>query len=126
MCIFSSNVQAQISLDCLEMNVDSLYRVSLDTKIPLDLILGKWISNDSLEDEIKFVEEESLVNILPKTHVNPYSFQKDSISIIASGFALNWPPYYCIINLIDERILEIKYFSFGSQKTYFRIYKKEM
>lgn len=123
--MFSTKGQAQVHVDCPEVNLDSLYQVNLETKIPLNVILGNWISNDSLASKITFEDDGYHVNILPKIHVNSYCFRKDKDSIVASGGALNWPPYYCVITLINDQMIEIKYFSFSYQEMHCRTYIKE-
>jgi len=122
--LLGQQLYAQGCNDRPPKNIDSLYQANLETKIPLNLILGSWVSDDSLASKISFVDDGYSVNILPKVHVNSYRFRKNNDSISASGGALNWPPYYCILELSDSQTLKILYFNFMNEDTYCQVYSK--
>lgn len=92
-------------------------------KLPIQSILGTWKLNDSTQ--IEFVKQHNLMVLEPKTHVNNYTFFISNDSVSAKGMAINWPPYDCILNLIDANTLEIKYLYFYSSDSVTLIYRRK-
>ncbi len=60
-----------------QMNIDSLRKANLDIKLPIEGLLGNWISNDSLKSKVEFSIDGSYVIVLVA------SFTKDFKEIIA-------------------------------------------
>ena len=117
--IFNSNIHAQ-------HNIDSLKQANIKTKIPLQSLIGIWHTDDSLINEITFVDQGYQVCIQPRlSGVSNYVFQKQKDSVSVNGTAPNWPPYDCILNLKDSKTLEIKFFQYFYTETYNVLFKRE-
>jgi hypothetical protein len=57
---------------------------------------------------ICFEQHDKIVQLLPIMHgVGPYMFNVYDNTVAASGYAPNWPPYDCILNLKDSTHLEM-------------------
>lgn len=102
----------------------------INTKIATKWILGKWTQQDTAlhktdHHTLEFKEDSFNVSLFPRTHINPYSFNKHKDSISSEGWAINWPPYYCRLTYVDEKTLRIDYWSFGKEEVISRFYKKE-
>jgi len=109
-----------------QSNIDSLRKVNKDAKIALKTLLGIWNSETSPGSKIEFVEEGQSVIIQPLlAGVSNYSFIKYDDSVSVNGYAPNWPPYDCILNLIDENTLEIKFFQYFYKETYNLMFTKK-
>lgn len=94
------------------------------TRIPVESLSGTWIAvSDS--SRIEFMKKQFMLEIYPIIHANPYMFMIDTANTVSSpGFAPNWPPYGCELNLIDSVTLEIRWTSVFYPETK-GIYKKE-
>jgi len=97
-----------------------------DKFINVSLLEGEWESQDTFHNKIEFIVTKYDVHLLPKVHINPFSFNlKDSTKVSTKGMALNWPPYDCVISYISEKKLEIIFYDFMShQPTLFRYKRK--
>ena len=107
-------------------NLDSVIHANKDKFIKVSLLEGEWESLDTFHSNIQFKVTNYDVHLLPKVHVNPFSFNlKDSSTVSAKGMALNWPPYDCVISYISKKKLEIIYYDLMShQPTLFRYKRK--
>ena len=107
-------------------NLDSVINANKDKFIYVSLLEGEWESLDTFHSNIQFKVTNYDVHLLPKVHVNPFSFNlKDSSTVSAKGMALNWPPYDCVISYISKKKLEIIYYDLMShQPTLFRYKRK--
>jgi len=91
-------------------NLDNVIYANKDKFINVSLLEGEWESLDTFHSNIQFKVTNYDVNLLPKVHVIPFSFNfKDSTTVSVKGMALNWPPYDCIISYISEKRLDIIY-----------------
>ncbi len=115
----SSSIKAQV-------NLDSVINANKDKFINVSLLEGEWESLDTFHSKIEFKVTKYDVHLLPKVHINPFSFNlKDSSTVSAKGMALNWPPYDCVISYISKKKLEIIYYDFMSHHpTLFRYKRK--
>jgi hypothetical protein len=94
-------------------------------KVQLRYLQGKWLSQDSVQARIDFVQEGEELHILPRTYVHPYTFRIEKDSVSLKGLAMNWPPYYCRIKPIDEQTILIEYLSYISEELCGIIYERE-
>lgn len=99
-------------------SIESLRQANKNIRVPVSLILGTWVSNDSLQREIEFVDKGGYVDIEPANLIHPYSFRKVTDSVSVTGCAMNWPPYDCILNLVDSSTMELWYFTYHSTQPY--------
>jgi hypothetical protein len=104
-------------------NVDSLKNEYREMKIHKNSLLGIWYLNDSIK--IEFTQHPGFVSLEPRTLANNYTFNLINDSVSTKGIAINWPPYDCILNLIDPNTLEIKYFRIYYKFTTNQIYRRE-
>lgn len=102
-----------------QTNLDSLRRANEFVTIPLDDILGTWLSTDSVNAEIRFIREgERSVYIGGIEHgVGSYYFIVENNRINVNGSAANWPPFYCILSLVEKETLEIIFYQYSYPKT---------
>lgn len=102
-----------------QTNLDSLRRANEFVTIPLDDILGTWHSTDSVNAEIRFIREgERSVYIGGIEHgVGSYYFIVENDHINVNGSAANWPPFYCILSLVEKDTLEIAFYQYSYPKT---------
>lgn len=84
-------------------------------KIAVSDILGIWWPLDTLQNQIEFVNIESVhVEMRGIKHgVNYYIFQMTGDSIRTRGMAINWPPYDCEMRLVDPTTLDIHFFQYN-------------
>ena len=105
-------------------NIDSLRKENKNKKIATKSLVGTWFLRDNQEAKIEFIEDEYGITIYPKQHNTPYYFSKyngrDSVSVY--GCAMNWPPYDCILNMININTIEIKTFMYNHKETANTIY----
>jgi hypothetical protein len=93
----------------VQMSTDNLWEMTKNKKIALHGIVGFWTSKDTLQRQIEFVQQGMDVIIKPQEHLNYFRFRVEGDSVYVNGSAANWPPYYCILNLKDEKTMEIHY-----------------
>ena len=109
-----------------QSNIDSLRNTNKNVKIALNDIIGDFYTTDSLKSKISFIAEGIhavyIEGIQPG--VGKYRFTQAQDSIYVNGFAANWPPYDCTLNLIDKNTLEIKFYQFFYKTPYTIIFKK--
>lgn len=123
---YSLNIfEVKAQNDSLISEFYSNYRINLENKITLDWIIGTWYSSDYPESKIEFVREGNVVDIFPQTYMFPYSFNISNNSISASGCAMSWPPFNCILFPIDQNTLRIHYYHLGMEKPLSHTYKKK-
>ena len=115
---FSNCVQGQ-------NKVDSLSKVNEGVTINVKDSLGSWVSTDSLKTKIEFKEDNFYVIMLPKIYVDYYRFTKKEREISVMGCAANWPPYSCIVNLINPNTLKIYFYGYDSNEATSEIYVRE-
>ena len=98
-----------------ENRSDFTQRQDHPEKIALSAILGDWRSEDTLLNNIAFIEVgSSYVEMRGIKHgVNYYNFPMTGDSIQIKGLAINWPPYYCDLQLVDATTLDIHFFQFN-------------
>ncbi len=97
-----------------------------DKFINVSLLKGEWESQDTFHSKIEFIVTKYDVHLLPKVHVNPFSFNlKDSTQVSTKGMAINWPPYDCIISYISEKRLEIIFYDFMQSPPAICYYKRK-
>ena len=97
-----------------------------DKFINVSLLKGEWESQDTFHSKIEFIVTKYDVHLLPKVHVNPFSFNlKDSTQVSTKGMAINWPPYDCIISYISEKRLEIIFNDFMQSPPAICYYKRK-
>ena len=94
-----------------------------EKRLPIQSILGIWKLNDSTQ--IEFVKQYNMMVLEPKTHVNNFTFHISNDSVSTKGMAINWPPYDCLLNLIDANTLEIRYYHFLSNDSVNLIYRRK-
>lgn len=102
-----------------QSNIDSLRRANEYVTIPLSDIVGTWYSTDSVHTGIQFIKEgDRSVYIGGIQHgVGSYYFTVENDSINVNGSAANWPPYYCILSLVEKETLEIIFYQYSYPKT---------
>ncbi|MBL7765455.1 MAG: hypothetical protein JNJ58_05145 [Chitinophagaceae bacterium] len=102
-----------------QTEVNGLRKAHQQTKIALSDILGKWYTGDSVKSEIEFVKlGYGYVQIEGIKHgVGNYGFILDRDSLYVNGTAPNWPPYDCTLYLINQNVLEIKFYQFFDKGT---------
>lgn len=102
-----------------QSNIDSLRTANEFVTIPLDDVLGTWYSSDSVHTEIQLINEgDRSVHISGIQHgVGSYYFIVENDSINVNGSAANWPPYYCILSLVEKEGLEIIFYQYSYPKT---------
>lgn len=110
-----------------QTNLDSLRRANEFVTIPLDDIVGTWYSSDSVHSEIHFIKEgDRSVHIGGIEHgVGSYYFTVENDHINVNGSAANWPPYYCILSLVEKETLEIKFYQYFDEKTHDVIFGRD-
>ena len=109
-----------------QKNLDSVINANKDKFINVSLLEGEWESLDTFQSNIQFKVTKYDVHLLPKVHVNPFSFNlKDSTKVYAKGMALNWPPYDCVISFISEKRLEIIFYDFMHTPPAIYYYKRK-
>ena len=109
-----------------QVNLDSIINANKDKFINVSLLEGVWESQDTFHSKIEFIVTKYDVHLLPKVHVNPFSFNlKDSTKVSAKGMALNWPPYDCVISYISEKKLEIIFYDFMHSPPTIYYYKRK-
>ena len=107
-------------------NLDSVIHANKDKFIKVSLLEGEWESLDTFHNNIQFKVTKYDVHLLPKVHINPFSFNlKDSTTLSAKGMALNWPPYDCVISYISEKRLDIIYYDFMQSPPAIYSYKRK-
>lgn len=94
-------------------------------KVPLSFIQGKWLSQDSVKARIDFVQKGDELQIVPRTYVHPYTFRIEKDSVYLEGLAMNWPPYCCRIEPIDEQTILIVYSRYETEELGRIIYERE-
>jgi hypothetical protein len=86
------------------------YNKSIDYK----LLKGHWESMDKLRVRIEFIELRSEVVIKKGDNSYSYTFPKDSLNrVYVSGFIANWPPYDCLLKLVNQDTLELAFSQMG-------------
>ena len=85
-------------------------------KILLKSIIGTWAAKDTTLALISFVRlSDNYVQIEGIKHgVGNYGFSVENDSVKANGIAINWPPYYCLLNLENSNLLRIDFYLFHS------------
>lgn len=107
-----------------QTNTANIREIYGNRKIAATTLLGSWTSIDSSKTRIEFADDNYYMIIKPKEHVDYYRFTKEKDSVSVSGVAANWPPYDCILNLINNDTLEIKYYQYFSTQTFDVIYTR--
>lgn len=95
-----------------QYNADSLEKKYNYVKWPVKKIIGEWVTDDSTCTKIEFIRSGNEIIIVPAFHVGNYTFQVEGDSISASGFAVNWPPYYCILLNVDTQTLKTIFYDY--------------
>lgn len=97
---------------------DSLLNTNLNDRISFNALKGIWYSTDTKAHEVEFVAYGDIVAILQRMNGTlSYSFQQFGDSVSVWGTMPNWPPFYCILNLLDNKKLEIKFYQYlGSRE----------
>ncbi|GBL35753.1 hypothetical protein EMGBS15_13480 [Filimonas sp.] len=110
-----------------QSGVDSLRINNINTRIAIKTLLGDWYSADSAKSKIEFVAEGNYYVVMkPLMHaVNYYMFNIERDSAVVNGTAPNWRPYDCMLHLINDNTLEIKFSQFFYKETYVLIYKRK-
>lgn len=109
-----------------QITLDSAINANKNKWIDVSLIEGEWESMDTLQSDITFVRTKYDLQLLPKIHINPYSFNsKDSTQVSAQGVAISWPPFYCVISYVSEQHLEIIYYDFANTSPAIYYYKRK-
>lgn len=98
---------------------------STNHKIAISDILGTWYSMDSLNTVINFVYQGGDM-IIDGIHdgVGNYTFNCDKDSLWANGYAVNWPPFDCTLNLLKNDVLEIKFHTVVSESVALRFFSR--
>lgn len=114
-----------------EMNaqpgIDSLRQANEFRRIAVKDLLGTWQPADSITSQITFVQEGAYsVYIEGVRHgVGNYRFIVENDSIQVNGYAANWPPYYCILHLIDSNTLDFKFYQFFEEEAHQVIFERK-
>ncbi len=85
-------------------------------KISVREIEGTWFTSDSTGLAIQFIQEGNGDVYLEgiRHGISRYSFLLEKDSMSTQGVAINWPPYYCRLHLINPGELEIMFYHVGS------------
>jgi hypothetical protein len=91
---------------------DALLRdtTTIDTK----LLEGFWETTDSLKSTIQFIDSSFKVILHVRNNYHPYYLSKDKQNRVStSGYYPNWPPFFCNLNLLEPKVLEISFSQLG-------------
>ena len=109
-----------------QTNIDSLRTANKNVKIAVSDILGDFYAMDSLNTKISFIADGHgavyMEGIQPG--VGKYNFPQAGDSLYVNGLAVNWPPYYCTLNLMDKHTLEIQFYHFFGNHVQYITFKK--
>ncbi len=105
--------------------IDSIQNANAGIKIAVAEISGKWLSVEYPGVEVVFVEKENELLRFPQNYVHPFSFNKENDSITVKGVAMNWPPYTCIVKLLDNGTLETYTYTYHSESFYKQTFRRE-
>ena len=108
-----------------QVDLYHLIRMNEKHRIALKTLVGTWMTTDTIKSQIEFFEEGVDVCLKPKVHQNYYRFRREKDSVCVYGVAVSWPPYYCFLNLIEPKKLEIRYYNSHENKLDTIIFSKK-
>ena len=110
-----------------QSGVDSLRINNINPRIAIKTLLGDWYTADSAKSKIEFVAEGNYYVVMkPLMHgVYYYMFNIERDSVVVNGSAPNWPPYDCVLHLIDDKTLAIRFSQYFYKETYDAVYRRK-